>query len=434
MAKDTKTELRNLIIYSVYVRNHTEEGTFRALIPDLERIRALGTDVVWLMPIHPIGEKCRKGTLGSPYANRDYRAINPEFGTMDDFRALADAVHRTGMKLMIDVVYNHTAPDSVLWNEHPEWFYHRPDGTPGNHIGEWSDIIDLDYTNPGLWDYQIETLKMWAEIVDGFRCDVAPFVPVPFWLRAREEIKAIKPDFIWLGESIHLSFGNLCRRRGLYAARDTELFEAFDMEYEYDIREVFDRLVDGKATVSNYTDMLDMQEALYPENYIKMRCLENHDRPRIASQVPDEKTLENYTAMLFFLKGSTLLYGGQEVMQAHLPALFDKDPIDWNTGHDLTPYLRKLVEVKKTVLHADDGFTAAADDEHAIAIMEREYKGVRKIGVFSLRAEEADVAVDLPDGVYENVIDGSSVSVTNGMLRCEGKPIILRTEEEGRPL
>ena len=137
MAKDTKTELRNLIIYSVYVRNHTGEGTFRALIPDLERIRALGTDVVWLMPIHPIGEKCRKGTLGSPYANRDYRAINPEFGTMDDFRALADAVHRTGMKLMIDVVYNHTSPDSVLWNEHPEWFYHRPDGTPGNHIGEW---------------------------------------------------------------------------------------------------------------------------------------------------------------------------------------------------------------------------------------------------------------------------------------------------------
>ena len=434
MAKDTRTELRNLILYSVYVRNHTEEGTFRALIPDLERIRSLGTDVIWLMPIHPIGEAKRKGTLGSPYANRDYRAVNPEYGTTEDFRALADAVHAAGMKLMIDVVYNHTSPDSVLWQEHPEWFYHRPDGTPGNHVGDWSDIIDLDYTNPELWDYQIETLKMWAEIVDGYRCDVASFVPVPFWLRAREEIGAKKPGFLWLAESVHLSFGNACRRRGMYAARDTELFEAFDMEYEYDAREVFDKMVAGTAAVSQYTDMLNVQEALYPENYIKLRFLENHDQPRIASLVPGEKALENYMAMLFFLKGSTLLFGGQEVRQTHLPALFDKDPIDWNTGHDLTPYLQKLAAMKKTVLHPDDSFVARADDRHAITVMEREQGGVRKIGIFSLRAETAAVAVDLPDGVYENVIDGTKVSVADGMLHCEGRPVILRTEKEGKSL
>ena len=144
MARDTDPRLQNQVIYSVYLRNHTREGTFRALIPDLDRIRALGVDILWLMPIHPIGEKCRKGRLGSPYANRDYRSVNPEYGTEEDFRALVDAIHDRGMKCMIDVVYNHTSPDSVLWREHPEFFYRRSDGTPGNHVGDWSDIIDLD--------------------------------------------------------------------------------------------------------------------------------------------------------------------------------------------------------------------------------------------------------------------------------------------------
>ena len=115
-------------VYSIYVRNHTSEGTFRAVIPDLDRIRALGTDIIWLMPIHPIGVEGKKGTLGCPYANRDYRAVNPAYGTMEDFEALVREIHAHGMKCMIDVVYNHTSPDSVLYREHPEYFYRGPDG------------------------------------------------------------------------------------------------------------------------------------------------------------------------------------------------------------------------------------------------------------------------------------------------------------------
>ena len=162
MAYDTDPSLQKKLIYSVFVRNHTKEGTFRALIPDLDRIRSLGADIIWLLPIHPIGEVNRKGSLGSPYAIRDYRAVNPEYGDLSDLRALADAVHEKGMRLMIDVVYNHTSPDSVLWKEHPEFFYKKPDGNPGNHVGEWTDVIDLEYTNKALWDYQIETMKGWA--------------------------------------------------------------------------------------------------------------------------------------------------------------------------------------------------------------------------------------------------------------------------------
>ena len=158
MANDTDVRLQNQVIYSIYVRNHTPEGTFRAVIPDLDRIKALGTDIVWLLPIHPIGEKGKKGSLGCPYANRDYRAVNPAYGTMEDFRALVDAIHARGMKCMIDVVYNHTSPDSVLYAEHPEFFYRGADGRPGNKMGDWSDVIDLDYSNRALWDYQIESL------------------------------------------------------------------------------------------------------------------------------------------------------------------------------------------------------------------------------------------------------------------------------------
>ena len=168
------------MMYQIFVRNFSEEGTFAAVIPELDRIKALGTDIVWFMPIHPIGKLQRKGSLGSPYAISDYRAVNPEFGNIDDLRMVVDAIHERGMRCIIDVVYNHTSPDSVLSREHPEWFYHKPDGSFGNRVGDWSDIIDLDYSSRGLWEYQAETLKYWATIVDGFRCDVASLIPLEF--------------------------------------------------------------------------------------------------------------------------------------------------------------------------------------------------------------------------------------------------------------
>ena len=236
MAANTDPKLQNQVIYSIYVRSHTQEGTFLSVIPDLDRIRALGTDIIWLMPIHPIGVQGKKGSLGCPYANRDYREVNPAYGTMEDFRRLVEEIHQRGMKCIIDVVYNHTSPDSVLYSQHPEWFYKTSEGRPGNKIGDWSDVIDLDYSHRELWDYQIESLCQWAEIVDGFRCDVASFLPVEFWLQAREAVEKVRPGCIWLAESVHRGFGCWARRQGIYSAKDPELYAAFDMEYEYDIR------------------------------------------------------------------------------------------------------------------------------------------------------------------------------------------------------
>ena len=425
MASDTDPRLQNAVLYSVFVRNHTPEGTFRAVIPDLPRIRALGADIIWLMPVHPIGSVRRKGNLGSPYAISDYRAVNPEYGNIDDLKALIDAVHANGMRCIIDVVYNHTSPDSVLFREHPEYFYRKPDGMPGNRIADWTDIIDLDYAHEGLRDYQTETLLYWADLVDGFRCDVASLVPASFWERARSEISAKKPGFIWLAESSHLSFSIAVRRRGIYAAADSDLFRIFDMEYEYDIREVLERYLSGRTTLSNWLDMLNFQEFAYPEGYNKMRFLENHDLPRIASLVTDEGSLINFTAMLYFLKGAVLLYAGQEKEIRRRPDLFDKDPIDWSGGNDLSPLLVSLSGMRKNHLHPDDLFFAEGDDALDIAVCQRDSRLTRKIGIFSLHAKKGEVRVNAPDGTYQNLIGQTPVRVRDGHLHSDGLPVII---------
>ena len=423
MARNTDIGLQNQVIYSIYVRAHTEEGTFLSLIPDLDRIRALGTDIIWLMPIHPIGVQGTKGSLGCPYANRDYRDVNPAYGTMEDFRTLVEEIHKRGMKCIIDVVYNHTSPDAVLLKEHPEFYYRDEKGNTGNKIGDWADVIDLDYSVPGLWDYQIETLMNWAKIVDGFRCDVASFVPVSFWTMARSFVEKVRPGCIWLAETVHQSFGNFARREGFGCSRDTEAYEAFDLEYEYDVRESFDRYLQGEVALSHWLDMLNFQEAIYPANYNKMRFLENHDQPRICALVEAVDDRANYTAMLFFLKGTTLLYAGQEYSCTHTPSLFEKEVFP-RDGQDISTYLRHLSDIKHHVLEADDAFDAQADDEHDIAVLLRQNDKRKKVGVFSLKSESAMVTVPAPDGEYENLIDGSRVTVRDGKLFCSGKPII----------
>ena len=423
MAANTDIFLRQQVIYSIYVRNHTEEGTFLSVIPDLDRIRALGTDIIWFLPIHPIGVKGKKGSLGCPYANRDYRSVNPAYGTMEDFRRLVDEIHARGMQVMIDVVYNHTAPDSVLYEQHPEWFYHGPQGKPGNKIGDWSDVIDLDYAHRALWDYQIASLCFWAGIVDGFRCDVASFVPLDFWKEAREAVERVHPGFLWLAETVHRTFGLQCRRQGVYSMRDSEAFEAFDIEYEYDIREIFDAWLSGRAPLSHYLDLMNFQELVYPANYDKLRFLENHDQPRFRARVTSETAADNYTAMLFFLKGTALLYAGQEFSCTHRPSLFEREVFD-RSGRDISALVARLAAIRKECFGEADAFTAEADDRHAIAVMERVGEEGRSFGIFSLRGKSAAVRVEVPDGEYENLIDGSTLIVENGQVFCGGSPII----------
>lgn len=425
MARNTSTDLRNQVIYSVFVRNYSKEGTFRKVQEDLDRIQSLGTDIIWLMPIHPVGAEHRKGVLGSPYAIRDYRAVNPEFGTMEDLRALVDAIHARGMKVIIDVVYNHTSPDSWLREHHPEWFYHKEDGSFGNHVGDWWDVIDLDYTHHDLWDYQSETLQMWAQIVDGFRCDVAPLVPLDFWLEARRRVAEVNPDCLWLAESVELSFIRELRSRGLWASSDCEIYQAFDMAYDYDIFGDFINALTGEGTLQGYLDRVNAQEAIYPANYVKLRCLENHDRARAAAVIPDERALRNWTAFVYFLKGVTMIYNGQEVCCEARPSLFDKDTVDWHTGRDISPLLRRLAEIKRDPLLRDGAFDAR-DAGHDVIFAEYRKDDARLVGIFAAKGQPCVIRADVPDGRYTDLISGKIVVAEQGLVTMAGEPVILR--------
>jgi glycosidase len=426
MAATTDKSLRNMVMYQIFVRNFSEEGTFLQVIPQLDRIKTLGVDIVWFAPIHPIGKISRKGSLGSPYAISDYRAINPEYGSLDDFKRVVEEIHNRGMKCIIDVVYNHTAPDSVLVQEHPEWFYHKEDGSFGNHVGDWTDIVDLDYNNTSLWDYQIETLRMWAETVDGFRCDVAPLIPLEFWKRARGEVAEVRKGCIWLSESIDPGFIVFMREIGLTALSDSEIFQAFDISYDYDIYADLVNYANKTGALATYTEAVNRQEYIYPDNYVKLRFLENHDQPRAAFLFSDPATLRNFTAFLFFQKGMTLIYAGQEYGVRHLPSLFDKDPVLWDDpdNQDLQELIRKLAKIKKTDLFADAAYTVKAI-ENKIVYAEYRKGNKKAIGIFCLESTKGVVAVDIPDGVYVNRIDGKSIDVCHGMISTMGDPIII---------
>lgn len=429
MARNTDLNLRGQVIYSIYVRNHSEEGTFKAVEKDLERIKNLGTDIIWFMPIHPIGVKNKKGDLGCPYAIKNYREVNPEYGTLEDFKSCVDKIHALGMKCIIDVVYNHTSPDSWLVENHPEYFYKKPDGNLGNRVGDWWDVVDLDYNNKDLWDYQIDTLKMWAEVVDGFRCDVASLIPVDFWIKAREEVSKVRPNAIWLAESVHTNFLIDLRRHGISGNSDCEVYQAFDICYDYDVQPYFAGYLKGENTLSYYIDRLNLQEGIYPENYIKLRFLENHDNPRAKDLIKDENQLINWTAFQYFQKGTTLIYAGQETENTKCPSLFDKDKVDWNTGKDITSLMQKLYKIKKNNIFIDGSYRLFADEDNQTIIGYYEKNGEKVVGVFILKGIEGEIKVKLQDGEYINEIDNEKVIVKNGKIKINQRPIILFTRE-----
>jgi len=240
MAKQTNLLLRTQTIYQVFPRQHSKTKDFKGIINDLDRIKSLGVDVIYLLPIHPIGKKARKGSQGSPYSIVNYLEVHEDLGSMDDFDELVHEIHLRGMKVMMDIVFNHTSRDSDLVNEHPDWFYRKPNGELANRVGDWSDITDLNFKEDDVWHYLIDVLAFWATKVDGFRCDVAPLIPLDFWLKAREIIDQINPNIIWLSESVHPGFIKYLRDLGFECSSDAEMYQAFDILYDYDIFDEMD--------------------------------------------------------------------------------------------------------------------------------------------------------------------------------------------------
>jgi cyclomaltodextrinase len=309
--------LRDGVIYEIFPRDFSPAGNLNGVTAQLDRLRDLGVTILWTMPIHPIGEKFRKGCFGSPYSIKDYYAVDPNYGTLDDFKKLVAGAHQRGMKVIMDLVANHTAWDSVMM-QHPEFYKQDADGKILPPVPEWTDVAGLNYANPQLRAYMITMLEYWIQTcdVDGFRCDVAYMVPTDFWEQVRDELTKVKPDIMMLAE----------------ASKPELLVKAFDIDYSWPLLARMNDVLLRGAPASNLRASWEESLRQFPQNSLHMRITDDHDEARAIARYGLNGALAA-SALMFTLDGVPLIYNGMEVGDATEsgdPALFDKLPIFWS--------------------------------------------------------------------------------------------------------
>lgn len=420
-------ELRNKSIYQIFVRNHSISGKFKDVENDLERIKSMGFDYLYLLPIYPIGELNRKGKDGSPYSIKNYRKINPEFGDENDFLNLVNHAHDIGLKIIIDIVMNHTSCDHVFTTKHKEYYFHDDKGNITNRVPEWADIIDLDYSNKELFDEQIDMLLQWADKgVDGFRADVASTVPLSFWKEARQVINSKYPDFIWIAESVEGSMINDFRNEKWPIANDYEMYQAFDVLYDYDVFAMTKKVFSREYPLSLFKDIYNFQSATYSEDALKLRFLENHDQPRIAEYISDKSELKNWLAYSFFAKGLAFVYEGQEYGISHRPSIFDKDTVDLSNHFiDFTEFISRLNNIRKREFFSNYDSYKLLNNPEDILVIKYGFKNHNIIGIFNVRNFDGYINIGAREGIYHNLLDGNEIVVKNGLVKSDKEPIII---------
>ncbi len=402
------------VIYEVNIRQYTPEGTFKAFENHLPRLKEMGVDILWLMPVYPIGEKNRKGSLGSYYSVKDYCAVNPEFGTSEDFKSLVDKAHEMGFKVILDWVANHTAWDNRWITEHPDWYVH--DGK-GNIVSpyDWTDVAKLDYSNPQLRDTMIDAMKYWVEKygIDGFRCDVAGEVPTTFWEQARLELEKVKPMFM-LAEA---------EKPGL-------MCQAFDAYYGWHLHHIMNQLSQEKTDVMelNYYFLGHAQE--FPGRAMRMNFTSNHDENSWNGTVYERMphSYKTFAVFSFLVPGIPLIYSGQEACLNKRLRFFDKDTIQWKDC-DMTrlyPQLIKLKHEHPALLAGKDGGSFSilrTSKPKKIFAFERAKDSDRILAVFNLSPDTVSFKLRTSNvqGKYTDYFSGTDVTVDTGVV-CTMKP------------
>ena len=408
---------KSATIYQINTRQFTEEGTFRAAEKHLPRLKELGVDILWLMPVHKIGEKNRKGSLGSPYSVKDYYSVNAEFGTLEDLKHFINAAHEQGMYVILDWVANHTAWDNNLVGEHPEWYDRDWKGdfrpTPW---WDWSDIIDLDYKHEGLRRYMAEAMKYWVKEanVDGYRCDVAGFVPVDFWNNVRKELDLIKPVFMlaeWESRDLHA--------------------EAFDMTYAWSWYDAVHQVALGKKTdLSGLFVYYSWNESSYPPDSMRMTFVSNHDKNAWEGTEFEQfgKGLEPAMVLSAVGEGMPLVYNGQEAGNAKRLQFFEKDPIAWreHPNGDLYKKLFALKRKNTALWNAQWGATMILVPNSAPAkvfsfVRRNENDKVFAVLNFSDQPQAVTFKENLYHGRYTDYFGGQTVEL-DGSTRLALKP------------
>jgi glycosidase len=398
----------NASIYEVNIRQYTPEGTFKAFQKYLPKIKALGTDIIWLMPIHPIGKKNRKGMLGNYYAVQDYKAVNPEFGTMEDFKDLVKTAHAQGMYLIIDWVPNHTAWDHDWVEAHPDWYAKNEQGNFMPPKGtDWTDVIQLDYSNKELRAEMTKSLEFWLKEadIDGYRCDVAGKVPTDFWNNVRPRLDKIKPVFMlaeWEKPDLHE--------------------KAFDMTYAWELYDLMNRVSQGKANADSLRIYFKEDQKKYPEDAYRMLFVDNHDKNSWeGTMFKFGESLETFIALTCVAKGMPLVYTGQEIGLNRSLKFFEKDPIEWtNELHPVGNLYKKLIKLKKDNPALWNGVSGGEmvfiDNDKASQVLtfirEKESKKVLAIFNFSDKAQKVTLKGEKILGNYIDFFSNKNFKIS----------------------
>jgi glycosidase len=330
--------LRDGVIYEIFPRNFSAQGNLNGITARLDELQDLGVNILWLMPIHPIGEKFRKGAFGSPYAIRDYYAVNPDYGSEADLKRLVAEAHKRNLKVIMDLVANHTAWDSVMM-QHPEFYKQDAGGKLLPPVPEWTDVADLNYENAKLREYMMGVMKHWIDPagcdVDGFRCDVAYMVPTSFWEESRAALVKIKPDIMLLAE----------------ASKPELLLKAFDIDYSWPLLATLNSVMLNGAPASEVKRSWEESLKQFPQGALHLRISDDHDEARAVARFGVKGALAA-SVLMFSLDGVPLLYNGMEAGDATEsgdPALFEKMPVFWQSKDRplLRQIYRDLIKLRK---------------------------------------------------------------------------------------
>jgi len=402
---------KNANIYEVNVRQYTQEGTFNAFKAHLPRLKEMGVDILWLMPVNPIGEKNRKGSLGSYYSVRNYVAINPEFGNMEDFKNLVNEAHSLGMYLIIDWVANHTAWDHAWITDHPDWYAKDSSGQQPYAPFGWEDVAQLDYENKDLRNAMTESLAFWVKEadIDGFRCDVASMVPTDFWDSSRRVLDQIKPVFM-LAE----------------AEKDSLLLNAFDMDYGWSLLSINNKIAKGKANLSALDGYFAKLDTTLPVGAIKMNFTTNHDENSWNGTVQDiyKDGRKTFAVLTATIPGMPMIYSGQEADYNHALLFFEKDPIVWG-DYPMAGFFKTLLTLKHdnaALWNGLEGGTfrripSLADTAVFAFLREKDDKKVFVVLNLTGQIQKIKLDCDGFDGDYNDVFEGGQMNLPKEFAR-----------------
>lgn len=389
---------KNAVIYEVNIRQYTPEGTFKAFEKHLPELKKLGVDILWLMPVNPIGKLNRKGTLGSYYSVKDYKAVNPEFGTPEDFKNLVSKAHSMGFHVIIDWVANHTSWDNVWVKSHPDFYTKDANGNFVPPVADWSDVIDLNYNNKELWKYMINAMEYWIKEfnIDGFRSDVAAMVPTEFWIEARKELTEIKPDIFMLAE-----------------ASENYLHQAFDMTYNWQLKDLMNSIAKGEKNAADIEAYFENEKKNYKSDDYRMVFTSNHDENTWNGTVYERLNgaAETFAVLCGVVKGMPLIYSGQEAGLNKRLRFFDKDTIDWKPSplRKIYTEINNLKKNNKALWNGNAGgdmqFIDTGNDSILAFIREKDNNKVLAIFNLSPAIQQINLSSPLISGEYSNLFE-----------------------------